>query len=305
MKNVKSTTRLYVLVSRNAPVGVIFRRGPSHQVLLIRWNLELDTFEPGQWLKGRIYERRCDLTPEGDMLLYFAANWKKPYQSWSAISRPPYLTALALWPKGDGWGGGGQFVSRDRIALSHRQGEMAIATGFSTPNWLTVQQFGDRPGWGEDNPVWSERLQRDGWRLTISPEATKNDFGAKVWIEYDPPITWQKTHPLLPEEYALQMLILGVMERNGPWYLIEHSIVRKSGNIETIGRSEWADWSRGGDLLFSQSGCLYRLRCIDGVLGAVESSEMLADFSELEFQGVEAPKNARLWPTKVLKARGK
>jgi hypothetical protein len=29
---------------------------------------------------------------------------RKPFQSWSAISRTPYLTALALWPKGDGWG---------------------------------------------------------------------------------------------------------------------------------------------------------------------------------------------------------
>jgi hypothetical protein len=41
------------------------------------------------------------------------------------------------------------------------------------------------------------------------------------------------------------------------------------------------------------------------VLGAVESSEMIADFSELEFQGVKAPEEARLWSIKVLKARVK
>jgi len=303
MNKSESATRLYVLLSRNASVGVIFRRGPSNQVLLIRWNLEQDTFDLGQWLKGRIYERRCDLNPEGDMLLYFAANWKEPYQPWSAISLPPYLTALALWPKGDGWGGGGQFVSRDQIALNHREGEMAIATGFSIPNWLTVRQIGDRPGWGEDNPVWSERLRRDGWRLTVYPNATKNDFSAKVWIEYDPPITWQKAHPLSPEEYTLQMLILGVKERNGPWYLTEHTIARKGGHIETIGRSEWADWSREGDLLFSQSGCLFRLRYINGVLGGVESSEMVADFSKLKFQSTKAPEEARHWPTKALNVR--
>jgi hypothetical protein len=33
---------------------------------------------------------------------------------------------------------------------------------------------------------------------------------------------------------------LGIKERNGPWYLMEHAIVRKSRDIETIGRSEWA-----------------------------------------------------------------
>jgi hypothetical protein len=126
---VKSATRAYVILARKAPVGLIFRRGPSNRVLLIRWDLERDTFEFGQWLRGRIYERRCDLSPEGDLLLYFAANWHKPFQSWSAVSRPPYLTALALWPKGDGWGGGGQFSARDDIQLNHRSNEMALADG--------------------------------------------------------------------------------------------------------------------------------------------------------------------------------
>lgn len=77
----KPSARLFVIAARNAPIALIFRRGPSKQVLLIGWNLEDDTFEIGQWLKGRIYERRCDLSPEGEMLLYFAANWRKPHLS--------------------------------------------------------------------------------------------------------------------------------------------------------------------------------------------------------------------------------
>src|ERR1700760_351322 len=101
-----SSTRLFVLLARDAPVGVILRRGPSKQVLMIHWNLKNDTFVHGQWLKARVYERRCDLSPEGDMLLYFAATHRKPYGTWSAVSRPPFFTALALWPKGDAWGGG-------------------------------------------------------------------------------------------------------------------------------------------------------------------------------------------------------
>ena len=48
------TTRLFVLLARKAPVGAIFRRGPSKQVLLVRWDLTNDTFEPGQWFQGRI-----------------------------------------------------------------------------------------------------------------------------------------------------------------------------------------------------------------------------------------------------------
>lgn len=40
--------RLYVLLARKAPVGVIMRRGPSRHVRLIRWRLDGDRFEPGQ-----------------------------------------------------------------------------------------------------------------------------------------------------------------------------------------------------------------------------------------------------------------
>lgn len=32
---------------------------------VIGWDREHDRFRVGQWLYGRIYERRCDLSPEG------------------------------------------------------------------------------------------------------------------------------------------------------------------------------------------------------------------------------------------------
>lgn len=55
------STRLYVILARKAAMGVVFRRGPSKHVLLINWNTEKHEFRMGQWLNGRIYERRCDL----------------------------------------------------------------------------------------------------------------------------------------------------------------------------------------------------------------------------------------------------
>jgi hypothetical protein len=302
---VKPAARLYVLLARKSSEGVVCRRGPSKQVLLIKWNLNDDTFEFGQWLKGRVYERRCDLSPEGNMLLYFAANWRKPYQSWSAISRPPFFTALALWPKGDGWGGGGRFLSRDRVELNHRQVEMTLADDFVLPSWLSLKPFGDRPGWGEDDPIWSSRLLRDGWKLTAYPEKTKDDFGAKVWIEYDPPVTWEKAHPRWPKKYLLRMRILGIKERDGTWYIIEHSIIGEKGYTGAIGRSEWANWSQDGDLLFAQSGCLYRLRPSKGKFGPVEASKQIADFNGLPFQRVEPPEDAQSWPSLRPKLRRK
>ena len=296
MKNTRSQVRIYVIQARKSPVAVIFRRGPSNRILLIRWDTANDTLQYGQWLRGRIYERRCDLSPAGDLLLYFAANYRKPYYSWSAISRPPFLKALALWPKGDGWGGGGHFESGSRIALNHRPNEMTLADGFSVPRWLKVRPFGARPGWGEDNPVWSERLERDGWRLTGYPTATKDDFGTRVWIEYSPAIQWQKPNPVWPKRYSLEMSIIGLKEQDGPWYLIEHSVVRDQGITDKIGRSDWADWSPSGDLLFAMDGCLYRLPCTRGLLPPLEDSVKIADLSKLQFEAIKAPGAAQRWP---------
>src|SRR5690349_10747108 len=98
-RTTKPQARLFAILARESPTAVVFRRGPSRQVLLIKWNTADDTFEYGQWFKGRIYERRCDLSPDGELLLYFAADFRRPLYSWSAISRSPYLKALALWPK--------------------------------------------------------------------------------------------------------------------------------------------------------------------------------------------------------------
>uniref|UniRef100_UPI003F21D23D hypothetical protein n=1 Tax=Rhizobium sp. F40D2 TaxID=3453141 RepID=UPI003F21D23D len=114
-----AATRLYAILARAARTGVIFRRGPSKQVQLIRWDLRNDTLEHGQWFKGRIYERRCDLSPSGRLLVYFAATNCAPYGSWTAISKPPFFTALALWPKGDAWGGGGIFEDEETLLLNH------------------------------------------------------------------------------------------------------------------------------------------------------------------------------------------
>jgi hypothetical protein len=286
----RPNARLFVLLARTAPIAVIFRRGPAKHVLMITWNLEQDTFEYGQWFKGRIYERRCDLSPEGDMLLYFAGNHRKPYYTWSAVSRPPFFTALALWPIGDTWGGGGLFPERNHIALRHGEIKTSLAPDFALPKWMTVSQFGN--GMEGIEPIWSARLERDGWKLTRSPQTSKDDYGAKMMHEFDPPITWQRPHPLLPDTYVLQMEILGISERNGPWYVIDHAILEKNGAVQKIGRSDWADWSHEGDLLFAQSGSLYRLQYKNGALGTIEESNQLADFSQLSFEQKEPTRRA-------------
>ena len=61
---------LYAILAREAPVGVIFRREPSRRVQIIHWDTATDTFTPGQWFHGRIYERRSDISPNGKLMIY-------------------------------------------------------------------------------------------------------------------------------------------------------------------------------------------------------------------------------------------
>jgi hypothetical protein len=68
--------RLHVLMASQVPKAVVIRRGPAKSVCTVGWDRRSDRFELGQWLRGRIYERRADLSPDGRHLIYFAMNGK-------------------------------------------------------------------------------------------------------------------------------------------------------------------------------------------------------------------------------------
>lgn len=293
---IKSSVRLYVILARDAPRAVVFRRGSSKQVLLVLWHTDSDTFVEGQWLKGRIYERRCDLSPNGEMLIYFAANYKEPFFSWTAVSKPPFLTALALWQKGDGWGGGGLFKSENEILLNHRAEEMTLADDFRLPKELKIKPFGERPGWGEDSPILDTRLIRDGWSLVQDGESIEHKLGAPVWIEFNPPVVWSKLNPV-KRNFELRQAIGGLHERNGAWYITEHFIVDKSSN-ETIslGKTDWADWDRNGELLFAKEGKIFRSGFNENKkLNRVEDAKLLIDLSGRKFEPKETPFEYSAW----------
>ena len=59
---------------------------------------------------------------------------------------------------------------------------------------------------------------------------------------------------------ALEMRIVGFLERGGPWELTEYRVVKEEQVLFDLGRTDWADWDRGGDLLFARDGRLYRPR---------------------------------------------
>lgn len=283
------STRLYVILARKASMGVVFRRGPSKHILLINWNTEKHEFRMGQWLNGRIYERRCDLSPSGEKLLYFAANQRAPLFSWTAVSRPPFLTALAMWPNGSTWGGGGLFKNERTVSLNHGPAGMAVADGFRLPKNTQVQALGTHAGRGEDDPIFSLRLLRDGWTLKQPAGGWKEKSKSRIYWEPNQRETWIKPC----DRWMLEMSLVGVNEKNGPWYVIEHQVLDSDGrSVASLGRSDWADWSQTGELLFARDGCLGRLPRKDGEF---QQPEELVDLRQLRFQERSTPPEAKVW----------
>jgi len=281
-----SPTRLYAILARNGTSGVIFRRGPTKQVQLIKWNLKDDSLERGQWFKGRIYERRCDLSPSGNLLIYFAATYKGDLKSWTAISKPPYFTALALWPKGDGWNGGGWFDSEWGIYLNHPFEAVPHPDFEAGCRKFKIESLA--LGMGEDRTVSYYTEDRDGWEIIQDPawEAYSNEgpFFRKAKV---PEIT-EKKNP--KNGTLLRRSLLGISKRQGPWYFMNYEVRSKDHAILDLGICDWADWDQNGDLLFCREGGLFRQKITRSKPGLLKK---IADFTDDRFSAVEAPEWAK------------
>jgi hypothetical protein len=113
--------RLRLFFATENDRAVILRQGPSTQCRMILWHRDTDTFKDGQWIKQRIYLDRCDLSPDGQHFIYFtlSGHWSDESEgAYSVVSRPPYFTALSVFPEGSTWGGGGRFVDDKRFVAT-------------------------------------------------------------------------------------------------------------------------------------------------------------------------------------------
>lgn len=283
--------RLFLIMARFAPTAVILRRGPSKWVQLIKWNTQDDTFEMGQWFKGRIYERRCDLSPDGRYFLYFASKFNKKTVSdsqgytyaWTAVSKPPYLTALALWPKGDCWHGGGMFIDNNSIQLNH-QPEKAIPH----PNHQPPRTWKIHPtpnASGEDEPIHFQQLTHFyGWQEEQSLQA---DFNRKQGFTTKKPQLLVKLNRKYKSHLVRQFTING--DESTESYFLQHT---KTNALIPLPETDCARWDQRGRLVFVQNGRLYTGKPQeDGTLWSKE----IANFNDHQPETIDSPSWAKAW----------
>jgi len=210
--------RLSVLLARDVPEAVIFRRGPSKQVRQIRWSMADDTFQPGQWLSGRLYPERCDLSPDGRLLVYFAGRFRHDPPTFTAVCRPPWFTALALWPDNSTWGGGGHFTSRRTLVLGYGAAPAPLVV---PPDGLSVSGCVGKP---PRTSPWRDNAWRHPRRSRLVLRRTARRKQAD-----DEPLT-----------------------------VARYQILRGDAVVRDLGRQDWAAWGPSGDLLHSIDGRLFR-----------------------------------------------
>ncbi|WP_435007555.1 hypothetical protein P12x_004823 [Tundrisphaera lichenicola] len=268
--------RLHVLLASRARIGLVIRRGPSRRVCTMLWDRDRDEFRLGQWLKGRIYERRSDLSPDGEHFLYFAMNGRAASEtggSWTAISRAPYLKAIALFAKGDCWNGGGLFTGSDQYWLNDGPGHTTLRDSGE----LRRDRKYRPPSLGNNEclGVYYPRLLRDGWGLVSESRITDDQ---KIDIFEKP--AW--------DGWILRKLAhSGSPKANGKGcYWDEHELAHPA-LPRPIARPDW-EWAEvdGERIVWAEGGKL--LAATLGNEGPNEAT-VLFDFDGMSFQSIEAP----------------
>ncbi len=293
-KPTEPTTRLWGLVAARARVAVVFRRGPSKQVRLALWDLATDQLTYGQWLSGRIYNERCGLSPGGKLLVYFAGKFKTRIPTFTALSRPPYFTALALWPDGSTWGGGGFFEDDRRLVLNYGRviDELNGGKGIPADFCVTsVSEHRERHA-ATDGPEASQ-----GWTLKERGSEGERDVDPMMAVVFTRPWIQTRVSPRRPR-LTLERWWLGMFEVNGPHSVYSFRLVETPKGahgepaVEELGRLDWADWDHDGSLLFSRDGCLFRRN----LTGGPSEPMLIADLRDQTFANLRPPPEALVWP---------
>lgn len=93
--------------------------------------------EHGSWFRGQLYVHRCDLSWDGQWLVYFAMGPTRQHYSWTAVSRPPWVKAELFYSMGDTWNGGGVWTGPGQLWLNLPVGTAARDTSQGSKPWAS------------------------------------------------------------------------------------------------------------------------------------------------------------------------
>jgi hypothetical protein len=131
-------------------------------------NTDSNQIEHGSWFKGKLYHYRCDLSHDGELMVYLAMGSKG--ETWNGVCRVPWLKCMYQWDTMGTWHGGGLWKSKRRLVrnLGISTDRANVNKEFEDPAQIQFEVHSTK--YGEDEGVLYDRLKRDGW-------VRQGDFG--------------------------------------------------------------------------------------------------------------------------------
>lgn len=246
------------------------------------WRTDTDVIEHGQWLKGRVYERRSDVSADGTLFCAFVRQSgmhpEKRADTWIALSRPPFFSALAVWLVGGTYHTGGFFPDRSSVWLGFS--DQTTPDVGTVPSWLrfaaprAIPYIDGTPEW-PDRTVHFNRLLRGGWTLE---ERAQHDA------------LWKRPHPQAGAVLQMLQSYEGPRKFGGP-YSVDYSLWDETaGRERRIGEAAWADFDHRGRLIVARDG-----RLLDWPLDG-DPARPIADFNDQAPDPQPPPADMLAWP---------
>lgn len=253
--------RLFCIPALNAPVVAVIRRGPSAWFNLGVWNVDRLGYESGGWIKASLYPQRCDLSPDGRWFCYFTLKTSAKWQAGStyvAISRLPWLTALAAWGTCGTWTRGVHFVKDTSVWQ------------VSEPDEGTIAPCRGKVGIAVTAPATFAVERRRGWTESVgSPQRDRDD----IWdIRRAGELKMEKVRPR--SNTAMRLRVSGSFAafRSGPpggSKDVCYEIV-EDGKITPLEYVQWADWHVDGRLLVATVDGKLQIRDYSGSVASIQ-----------------------------------
>lgn len=217
------------------------------------------------------------MSPDGKHFIYFAMNGKwhdEDKGSWTAISRAPYLKAIALWAKGDCWHGGGLFKNNRHFWLNG--GHSSLEELKSAKGFQRVEEHPSSENYGGECPgVYYLRLQRDGWKL----KSVEERKGRSEVVLFEKP---------LESGWRLRKFAHATLDHpvGKGCYFDTHALLSPRGGVALERKSwEWADFDNQR-LLWAEEGKLFAGELSNDEIKSVVE---LRDFNDMKFEALAAP----------------
>jgi hypothetical protein len=267
-RTVPTSPRVFCIPARRAPIVAVLRRGPSAWSHLGRWDVARQVYEPGAWIRGNLYPQRCDLSPDGEWFTYLtlkgSARWKAG-QTYVAISRLPWLAALAAWGTCGTWTRGIHFVEDRDVwhVAPPDEGDAGpcrrrFGIAFTKPASFAVER---RRGWTEtaDSPsrppgdMWDEARVSD---LKMEKARPESDGATRLTVQgYFAAFRESVPGSLKPVRYEI----------------VEGERSRLLDGVQ------WADWNADGRLLVATTDGRLQIRDGSAVVSEVALGHLTPD----------------------------